>query len=220
MATDQVWTLEHDGRRHRVVAGGSFAHQVRWYVDDELRAEKKTMDDKVTVEAAGQTLRVVHSGLGTPRRATLYDAGESAGALTGLGGTDLVPAPGSRAAAYEHRVREHPTRYAALAGLGGVAKVVVPILLSVLVLRFAVSLPWPDLPSIPWPDLPSIPWPDIPWPDLPSPDLPDWSLPGWLRWVLDHATYVWPVVLAVVLARAEVRRRRDQDEKRRAAEGD
>lgn len=44
--------------------------------------------------------------------------------------------------------------------------------------------------------------------------LPDWSLPGWVREVLDVLTFVFPVVLAFVLARAEVKRRRKQDELR------
>ena len=41
---------------------------------------------------------------------------------------------------------------------------------------------------------------------------PDWSLPGWVREVLDKAKYVVPVIIAFVLARAEIRRRRTQDE--------
>ena len=217
MADDQVWTLEHEGRVHRVTASGGTSHQVRWWADGELLAEKKAWEDKLTLEAPGHQLRVVFSGLGAPRRATLYDADEDAQALTGLGGVDLVPEPGSRAAAYEDRVREHPTRYALIATAGGVAKVVVPLLLGLLAVRFAVRIPWPDLP-LPdlsdLPDLPSVPWPDVPWPN--PPDLPDISLPSWLRWLLDKAQYVWPVVLAYVLARGEIKRRRAQDERRRA----
>ena len=90
---------------------------------------------------------------------------------------------------------------------------VVPILLGLVVVRFAVNLPFPDIPTPNLPDLPSVPWPSIP-----LPDLPDWRLPDWLRWLLDKAKYVWPVVLAYVLARAEIKRRRQQDERRRAAE--
>ena len=43
---------------------------------------------------------------------------------------------------------------------------------------------------------------------------PDWSLPGWVREVRDVLKFVFPVVLAFVLARAEIRRRRTQDELR------
>ena len=92
-------------------------------------------------------------------------------------------------------------RYALIQAVGGAAKVALPILLTVLLARFALSLP---LPSIAGPDLPS----------LPLPDLPDWSLPGWIEQVLGVVRYVWPVVLAYVLARAEINRRRRQDEKR------
>lgn len=197
----QVWRLTVEGRDHRVEADPGLSRRIRWYVGDELVAEKKAMEDKLRLSSPEGELEVRFSGLGAPRRATLG---------TYPGGTDLVPDPGSKADQYEQRVREHPTRYAVIATVGGVAKVVVPILLAVLAARFAFSLdldlPRPDLPDLPTPDLPSIPLPSIPW--------PDWSLPGWVRWTLDKAKYVWPIVLAFVIARAEIRRRRQQDEKR------
>lgn len=208
-APDQVWTLEHDGRVHRVTASRTAAHVVRWYVDDELHAERKTWSDTVTVTAEhgdGTRMLVYYSGLGAPRRATLYAAGEEVGALARLGGVDLVPTPGSGAAAHDEKLREHPTRYAVLAAGGGVLKVVVPILLSLLAVRFVVDLPWPD---VDLPDLPHLP--SLPLPSIPLPDLPDWHLPGWLRWLLDKVKYVWPVVLAYVVARAEIRRRQQRD---------
>ena len=79
-----------------VVAGTSMAHDVRWYVEGELHAEKKTWDDKAVVKHDDGQLVVRYSGLGAPRRATLYGLDEDAGARTGLGGVDLVPEPGSR----------------------------------------------------------------------------------------------------------------------------
>jgi hypothetical protein len=214
MATDQVWTLTREGREHRVVASTSAAHRVHWYVDGELRAEKKTWDDKVTVAAtdgAGKLL-VRYSGLGAPRRATLYGPDDEAAALTGLGGVDLVPEPGSKAAAYERRVLDHPTRFALIATAGGVAKVVVPILFALVAVRLAIHLPWPHLPRIPGPDLPDLP--RVPWPSIPLPDLPDVHPPDWLLWLLDKVKYVWPIVLAYVLARAEIKRRREQERRR------
>ncbi len=75
-------------------------------------------------------------------------------------------------------MREHPTRYALIATVGGVAKVVVPILLTLVAVRFAVRIPWPDLPFPDLPDLPSVPWPDIPWPDLPSIPCPTCRCPA------------------------------------------
>jgi hypothetical protein len=217
--TLQVWTLEHDGHAHRVEAAGSASHQVRWLVDGDQVAEKKAWEEKLTLDGGERgTLVVRFSTLGKARRATLFGPAEDAQALAGLGGIDLVPAPGSAAAAYEDRVRLHPTRHALLATAGGVAKVVVPLLVGLLLVRFAIAVDWPDLPLPDLPDLPGLP--DLPWPDLPGiplPDMPDVRMPDWLRWLLDKAKYVWPVVLAYVLARAEINRRRKQDELRRDA---
>lgn len=44
------------------------------------------------------------------------------------------------------------------------------------------------------------------------------ELPAWVRELLDKAKYVVPVVVAFVLARGEVRRRRAQDERKQAAD--
>ena len=93
------------------------------------------------------------------------------------------------------------------------------VLLPLLALWLLAQISWP---AIPWPDwdLPSIPWPD--W-DLPSIPWPDWDLPelpAWMRELLDKAKYVVPVLVAFALARAEVRRRRTQDERKRSADRD
>ncbi|GAB2866088.1 hypothetical protein [Nocardioides pacificus] len=239
----QRWELTVEGREHRVdirVAG--LSRELTWYVDGVEVVRRKSSDDKVRLvppeDAAPPGLpdlavAVRCSTFGGPRRVTLFSADEGDGgaaegtaaaqAALGLGGLDLLPEPGSRAARREEMIRLHPQRYLLLRTAGGVATVVVPLVLGLLAVRFAVSLPWP---SIPWPDIPlpsipwpSIPWPEIPWPEIPWPDwsLPSWQLPGWLRWILDHAKYVWPVVLAAVLARGEVNRRRKQDALRTAA---
>lgn len=217
----QVWESTIEGRVHRLESVGDISRRHTWSVDGEIVAEKKSMDDKVTLKASGSTyegsLRVVFSTLGGPRRATLLGA-EGLGEL-GVGGTDLTPEPGSPAARHEKKVLAHPTRYTIIATLGGLATVVVPILLVALLARFAVNIPWPDI-NIPFPDLPSIPWPnlpDIPWPDI---SLPDVSLPGWLSWILDNIHFVWPVVLAYVLARREIKRRRAQAEALEARQQD
>ena len=81
------------------------------------------------------------SGLGHGLRATIFDEPEQA--LTGLGGIDLVPEPGSKAAAYEEKIRAHPRRYAAIQTALGVAKVVVPIIVALLLARLAFRLPLP-----------------------------------------------------------------------------
>ncbi len=216
---DQTWELTLNGHTHRVVARGSMNHQVRWYVDDELVAEKKAMEDKLRMEAEDRpelgALAVRFSGLGHGIRATIFDEPEQA--LTGLGGIDLVPEPGSKAAAYEEKIRAHPQRYAAIQTVIGVAKVVVPIIVAILLARLAFRIPLPDwdLPHLPWPNLP-----DLPWPDLPSPNLPDINLPGWVRWLLDKAKYVVPVLIAIGLAQGEIKRRQKQDQLREELKGD
>ena len=80
---------------------------------------------------------------------------------------------------------------------------------TVLTVRFALSFDWPDLPDLPSPDLPDLP-------NLPGIPLPDVSLPGWLLWILQHAKYVVPILVAWGLAQAEINRRRKQDELRAA----
>ena len=187
------------------MAGRRAGHHVRWYVDGALLAQRKTMADKVTL-ASGDgpaKLLVYYSALGVPRRATLYPDGDNAGALVRLGGVDLVPEPGSSAERYDDKLRAHPNRYAGLAALGGAAKVLVPILLTFVAVHVAIRIPWPH---VPFPDLPSIPWPDVP-----TPALPDWHVPDRVWWVIDKAKYVWPVVVAYVIARAEIKRRRDRE---------
>jgi hypothetical protein len=192
----QTWTLTVDGVAHRVEGRGGLRHFVRWFADDELVAQKGSAGGKLRLDGdAHGTLEVRYGALGAPRRAT-------------LGGLDLDPEPGSAAAGFEERVRARPHLYSAVMTAGGVARVVVPILLSVLALRFALSFDWPD-----W-DLPDLPWPDLPSPNLPHIPFPDVTLPGWLRWILEKDHYVGPILVAFVLARAEVRRRRKQDELR------
>ena len=155
---------------------------------------------------------MLHSALGTPRRSTVYPAGADAASLAGIGGHDLTPEPGSRAAAHEESVLRHPGRYTAIQTLGGIAKVVVPIVIAALLARVAFSVPLPDV------DLPRLPLPevDVPLPSVPLPDIevPDIDPPDWLVWILERVKYAWPIVVAFLLARAEVRRRRRHAEER------
>ena len=193
----QVWTLTIDGAEHRVeVRGGALRRYTQWYVDDVEVAAKGSSEGsfRLTSEDHG-TLVVRHSALGAPLSAT-------------VAGVDLVPAPGSAAERHEDRVRANPNRYAAIQTAGGVARVVIPILLTLVTVRFALSFDWPD-----W-DLPSPNLPDLPSPNLPDIPFPDVSLPGWLRWILRNAHYVIPVLIAFGLAQAEIKRRRKQDELR------
>lgn len=239
----QRWHLSAHGRRHRVEVTGSFTRTVTWFVDDRQIAVERSSKGSLQLkpgdrlDASHPTKDATHTTKGPPpieepdlgamtvkfnalgavKRATWQPAGGDAKAnardLLGTDGLDLDPEPGSAAAVREERIRRHPRRYAAVAVTLAVAKLVLPLVVGLLAIRLAVSIPWPDwnLPSVPLPsiDLPAIPWPDV---DLPSIPFPDVQLPGWMKWLLDKAQFVWPVILALVLARAELRRRRQQDE--------
>jgi len=220
MAKTQVWELSLDWRRHELTASDAgLSRRLEWRIDDELVVEKKSSDERVRLSHGEHALDVRFSLLGAGRRATLHTADDGASATAraelGVGGVDLVPAPGSPAEKREQWIRDHPRLHTARATLGGTAGIVVPLVIAWLLARFVFSV---DLPHIPLPDLPSIPRPDLP--DIPWPDwsLPDWSLPGSVRQVLDVLKFVFPVVLAFVLARAEIKRRRKQDELRRSSD--
>ncbi|MFE6647748.1 hypothetical protein ACFVJS_14365 [Nocardioides sp. NPDC057772] len=217
----QTWSRTISGHTHHLEVTGEIVRRFVWTVDGEQVLTKKTADDRARLETEDHgSMLVIHSGLGTPRRATYFAPGEDLAGMAGIGGADLTPEPGSRAAAYERRVIEHPRRYALIETLGGAAGVVGGIVAAMVVawILARISLPdidlplpnlpdLPDLPDLPLPDLPSIPWPSIPWPDL-----PDVHVPEWVTWIADHLKYIWPVVLAFVLAQGEIKRRRKQAE--------
>ncbi len=100
MSVTQVWRLTAADHAHRVEADPGFSRRLRWYVDDELVVERKSTDEKVRLESDAGRIEVRFSTLGHPRRATLLDEAD---------GIDLVPDPGSPAAAHEEKVRLHPT---------------------------------------------------------------------------------------------------------------
>ena len=223
MSETERWLLEHEGATHVVeIVPSGVGRRVTWTIDGEAVTAKTGHDDRVILDGGTHGALAVRMPalIGPARRVTWWSGGQTVGAVAaatvGLGGLDLDPEPGSAAAQREDWIRAHPRRYAArrigtrTAGL--VAFIVATWLLTQVVLP---AVPWPSwqLPSIPWP---RIPWPQIPWPSIPW---PNWSLPPvpeWLRTVARYAQFVWPVVLAAVLVRAELRRRRDQDERKRA----
>ncbi|MBB3674353.1 hypothetical protein [Modestobacter versicolor] len=207
------WLLTSDGHEHLVeIAEVGLRRRLTWSVDGTEAATKTTSDEKVVLDGGehGAVGVRLPTFTGPARRVTWYPPGAQAVAVaqTGLGGTDFDPEPGSKAAVREAWIREHPNLHAARRTGAAVLGVVLPILGIWLLSR--IDIPWP---SIPWPDwdLPSIPWPDISIP-LPDWDLPE--LPAWLRELLDKAKYVVPVLVALAVARAEVRRRRAQDERK------
>lgn len=216
------WLLTSDGHEHRVeITEVGLRRRIAWLVDGTEVATKTTSDERIVLDGGevGAVGVRLPQFTGPARRVTWYSPDTELGAVvaaqTGVGGTDLDPEPGSKAAAREAWIRAHPNLHAARRTGAAVLGVVLPLLALWLLARISwPAIPWPDwdLPSIPWPDwdLPSIPWPD--W------DLPE--LPAWVRELLDKAQYVVPVVVAFALARAEVRRRRAQDERKRTADRD
>jgi hypothetical protein len=120
----------------------------------------------------------------------------------------FAPPPGSLAARLLAVERAHPrlwaSRHVALAVLkAGVAMLG---LAAAVQLLLAPALSW-LLGLLPDVDLPDIPWPDI--------DLPHLVVPDWLGAVLATAKFWVPVLVGIVVAVAEVRRRRTA----RAGEG-
>jgi hypothetical protein len=217
--------VEHGGHHHVLeVEPAGLGRAIVWTRDGEEVLSRRTGEDTVRLvpgtdgPAGAGAVRIRFPWFGPARRVTLFEDGDAldaaARALLGVGGVELDPEPGSPAARRAARVRAHPRLYTAQQTAVAVAAVLLPLLLTGLFVGFVVRLPWPDwdLPRIPWPD---IPWPDIPWPDIPWPDIawpqvrwPDVAVPSWVDWLLSHARYVIPVVVAFVLARGEVRRQR------------
>lgn len=226
----QRWHLRQEGRAHLVeINDTGWRREITWTVDGALMATMVSMDEKVRLvpgqqadAGAGAVALRFPTFSGPARRVSWFGGTEGMDAATqarvGAGGTDFDPEPGSAAAAREAWIRAHPRRYQARQTVLAVLRVVVPLVLVALLGRLVVVIDWPD---INWPQLPAIPWPDINWPDLPAipwPDIdwprihwPDWQLPAWLKWVLDNAKYIVPVLMAFVLARREVVRRRNHD---------
>lgn len=227
MGEIERWHLDVDGTRHVVeIEQKALTRTAVWVRDGVEVGRKRTSDEKFVVAPTGAdgAVRLVFGFVGPARRVTLH-ASETE-AHTGLGGRDLQPEAGSRAAARQEWIGRHPRLHLLRQGLGAAGGVLVPIALIWLLARIPLpdlpSIPWPDidLPSIPWPDLPSIPFPDIDLPSIPFPDLPD--LPGWVDPLLKVGV---PVAIALVVARGEVKRRRAaearaaEDAARRTASG-
>lgn len=108
----------------------------------------------------------------------------------------------------EKFAREHPELYAARHVAKGVGEVVLGIIGIGFLLRYLpaipIDIPTPNV-SVPSPDI-SI---DVPMPDIPFPELP--ALPGWLEAVLESTKIVVPIVIGVVVAIREYRKRRDAE---------
>ena len=187
-AVPTTFTIEHDGRRIEVVPYSSLSKdRVQLLIDGEMVAEAKPNGADTVVAGDGVEVRVVMPWHGVSiTRAELVAPG---------GPLRLAPAPGSAAARREQLERERPGLYAAR----HVAKGVGQALAAVIGIGFLIRL----LPDISLPvDLPELPLPDI---DI---DLPALALPGWLGSILASKAIWLPLILGVVIALREWRRRR------------
>ncbi|WP_432493864.1 hypothetical protein [Kineococcus auxinigenes] len=220
-----LFRLRHDGAllEAEVEPAGHRA-RVRLRRDGELVGER-TGAGRVRVPLPG-----AEGAAGPARTAVLVRVlprGEPLDAVLEVPGvprparTPFEPPPGTTAARWHAWQRRHPALWASRHVLLAAGRVALG-LLGVLVLlqplvRWVLAwlrehLPDLDLPRISWPDLdlPRIPWPDwdlpgIPWPDW---DLPDLHAPWWLATLIATAKFWVPVLIALVVAVREVRRRR------------
>ena len=103
----------------------------------------------------------------------------------------------------ERFARRYPRLYALRHVAKGTGKAAAALIGIGLLLQLLPAIPWPDIP-LPSIDLPEIPWPDIP---LPSIDLPEITVPAWLRAILEAKKYWLPILIGIVLAVRELKRR-------------
>ncbi len=163
--------------------------RVRLLVDGETVAERKAGGKRTALEGDGfKVVAVMPFWGGSVARAELIPDGGTP--------VRLRPEPGTRAARIDHFEHAHPRVFAARHVVAGAAQVAVAIIGISLALSF---LPEIHLPAIDLPDLPSIPFPD----------LPSIVVPDWIRAILQSKPYWLPIVIGVVLASAELKRRRN-----------
>jgi hypothetical protein len=105
-------------------------------------------------------------------------------------------------------VDRHPRLYAyrhVAGAVGGVLLTIVGVTVFAKTvageLFHAVMALLPDL------RLPDIDFPDLPIPSIPFPDLPDVTMPGWVGSIAVVAKYVVPVLIALAVTQAEIKRR-------------
>jgi hypothetical protein len=181
-----AFSIEHDGRHIEVVPESTMTKDcVRLLIDGEPVAEAKPNGADTVVAGDGVEVHVVMPWHGV----TIT----SAELVAPDGPLRLAPEPGSAAARREQLERDRPGLYAAR----HVAKGVAQALAAVIGIGFLIRL----LPDISLPiDLPELPLPDIDPPSLEPPD--------WLAAVLASKAIWLPVILGLVIALREWRRRR------------
>lgn len=207
MDDPERWLLTIRDDQHLVeIFDAALGRRITWSVAGAEVATCRTSEERVVLDGGSRgalTVRLPRL-MGPARRVTWYspdsELAAPAAAHAGIGGVDFDPEPGSRAAAREAWIREHPRQYAARRAGAAAAGALAAGLGLLLLSRIHITWPHIDWPDVPWPDI------AIPWPDWQVPTLPEW-----LRELMAKLHYVWPVLLAAGLAYSEVRRRRQQD---------
>lgn len=196
-----AFSLDHLGRRIELVPESSWqGDRVHLLVDGEHVAAAKSDGRNTVVAAGGIVVRAVvpWHGMSIASAELVRDDGEP---------LPLAPAPGSRAARRAQLQRERPGLYAARHVAKGVGKALLALIGIAFLFKFLPAIPWPSL------DLPELPLPSIGLPDLPLPsiDLPSFELPGWIKAILLTKAIWLPVLIGIVLALREWRKRRSRD---------
>lgn len=193
------FSVQYQGRSIEVVPDAiTERDRVRLLVDGETVAESKANGRHTVLAGEGFEVRAVMPFWGgSVSSASLVPAGDEDVLI------ELEPEPGTRAARRADFARRHPKLYASRHVLQGAAQVAAAIVGLGFLLRLLPAIPWPsiDLPDI---NLPSIDLPDIPLPHFQL----DITLPGWVQAVLDSKPYWVPIVVGLVLASRELRRRK------------
>lgn len=185
-----TFTAQHRGHVVEVVPDSLWERdRIRLLVDGEEVAETKANGAQTVLAGEDFEIRAVTPFWGgSVVRAELVPA-------DGADPTPLEPEPGTRAARRARFQREHPRWYAARHVVKGAGQVALALIGLSFLVRFLPSIPLPEIDL----DLPDIPWPSIP--------LPQIELPEWLRDILKSKKYWLPIVLSMIVARAELRRR-------------
>ena len=106
----------------------------------------------------------------------------------------------------------HPRLYAYRHVAGAVSGVLLTIVgITVFAKTVAGELLHAVLEWLPDLRLPDIDFPDLPIPSIPFPDLPDITVPGWVGSIADVAKYAVPVLIALAVTQAEIKRRAAKD---------
>lgn len=225
------YALDYGGRRFDVESEAAGWGAVgRLFVDGEQIAEGKSSNQKIILKGGGLVVVVRLNWMERVTEVLAVPEGTDP-KRADVEGMAFTPPAGSRAARLDRMKREHPTLYAARHIALAIGQVLIGVLgigalLGALLPR--IDLPeirLPALPTIPWPELPDIPWPTVPLPDIKLPPLPEVPFLDQLAALWSSLSWLTPIVIALIVAVNEVRKRRQREaadtaRRRAAAETD